>query len=181
MSDANEKLEMTREEVQSQADAAHDTLIETEQARWQEAIDKVVSKVYPNRDGGGCDSGDPLDLTLAEIQQAFNFQQDIITEQAATIERLTKLTRGFCEAHDADCDGCPCCEAVKQADKLAARERQLAGLVRAVWTRYRSDWAIFGEEISRQRADEYMDAQPDIFGTAADRAALLAKYPEDQP
>jgi hypothetical protein len=51
--------------------------------RWQEAIDKVVSKVYPDRDGSGSD-GDALALTLDEIGQAFAHQQeqiDILTAE----------------------------------------------------------------------------------------------------
>ena len=59
--------------------AAH--LIDVEQARWQEAIrgvvlDGVKDIPEPYRpidiDGSGCDSGDPLDLSLAEVQQGLN-------------------------------------------------------------------------------------------------------------
>lgn len=59
--------------------AAH--LIDVEQARWQEAIRGVVLcgvKDIPESfrpidiDGSGCDSGDPLDLSLAEVQQGLN-------------------------------------------------------------------------------------------------------------
>jgi hypothetical protein len=45
--------------------------------RWQEAIDKLVRQVYPDRDGSGSD-GDALALTLAEINQAFNHLREQI-------------------------------------------------------------------------------------------------------
>lgn len=45
--------------------------------RWQDTIrERVITKSgAPDHsiDGAGCDSGDPLDLTLAEIDQGFNF------------------------------------------------------------------------------------------------------------
>jgi hypothetical protein len=41
--------------------------------RWQNAIRELcISECGQNVDGSGCDSGDPLDLTLTEIQLAFN-------------------------------------------------------------------------------------------------------------
>ena len=51
--------------------------VEAEQARWQDAISDlyhaaVPEKLRPTIDGSGCDSGDPLDITLEELQQVFN-------------------------------------------------------------------------------------------------------------
>lgn len=50
--------------------------VEDEARRWQEAIDKVVVEVNPDRDGAGCESGDPLDVTLAELRQTFALLQE---------------------------------------------------------------------------------------------------------
>jgi hypothetical protein len=54
-----------------------DEKLEKELRRWQEAIREAVIKHSgaPDHiiDGGGCDSGDPLDLTLAEIAQGFAY------------------------------------------------------------------------------------------------------------
>jgi hypothetical protein len=45
--------------------------VEAEQARWQTAIyDYLTSICGDSIDGGGCDSGDPLDFTMDEIRQA---------------------------------------------------------------------------------------------------------------
>ena len=42
-----------------------------EQSRWQDAIYQRLRQVAGDAiDGGGCDSGDPLDVTLCEIGQA---------------------------------------------------------------------------------------------------------------
>lgn len=51
---------------------------EDEICRWQDAIRVLLLKHAPkaNIDGGGCDSGDPLDLTLCEISQAFAYFED---------------------------------------------------------------------------------------------------------
>lgn len=46
--------------------------IDAEQARWQEGIDALIYSRYPDRDGSGCDSGDPLDLTMAELHGMVN-------------------------------------------------------------------------------------------------------------
>jgi hypothetical protein len=49
-------------------------------------------------DGAGCDSGDPLDFTKAEISQAFNFFEDQHNEQIAAIRKALDA----CEAHADD-------------------------------------------------------------------------------
>jgi hypothetical protein len=49
-----------------------DKVVDKEQARWQKSIYDLARKhaIAPDDiDGSGCDSGDPLDLTLAEIGQ----------------------------------------------------------------------------------------------------------------
>jgi hypothetical protein len=62
--------------------SAIDTEIDTEQGRWQETIYNLVTKETgqlhppPMIDGAGCDSGDPLDFTLSEIQQAIGAWED---------------------------------------------------------------------------------------------------------
>lgn len=51
-------------------DTSQEGLIDAEQKRWQDAIDELIHRLNPKIevDGSGCDSGDPLDLTLTEIQ-----------------------------------------------------------------------------------------------------------------
>lgn len=49
---------------------------DAEATRWQEAIDKLIAERIPSDvqiDGSGTDSGDPLDLTLDELRQAFDY------------------------------------------------------------------------------------------------------------
>lgn len=43
--------------------------LDNEHARWQVPIYELCKTVLPDVDGGGVDSGDPLDLTLSEISQ----------------------------------------------------------------------------------------------------------------
>lgn len=59
-----------------------ESLTDAEAARWQQAIDKVVLEFDPDRDGSGTDSGDPLDLTLAELRAAFEKLKDSRTPVA---------------------------------------------------------------------------------------------------
>ena len=51
-----------------------------EQARWQDAIRELLIEMSGASDdaidGAGCDSGDPLDLTLTEIRQAFDYKAE---------------------------------------------------------------------------------------------------------
>lgn len=54
---------------------------EAEAKRWQDAIDKVVYAEDDERDGSGCDSGDPLDVCLTEIQGAFNVWHNRLHDQ----------------------------------------------------------------------------------------------------
>ncbi len=52
--------------------------LEAEQGRWQQAIYELVSSLSGSDtiDGAGCDSGDPLDLSLTEIHQAWNVREN---------------------------------------------------------------------------------------------------------
>jgi hypothetical protein len=55
--------------------------LDTELGRWQDAIRDVVidESGAPDGtiDGGGCESGDPLDLSLAEIRLGFAYMRDV--------------------------------------------------------------------------------------------------------
>lgn len=79
------KALVDRTYTQAQLDEA----VAQEQGRWQDAIrDKVITaSQIPNADswvdGGGCDSGDPLDVSLAEIGQVINYFVDQIAEDEA--------------------------------------------------------------------------------------------------
>ena len=86
-------------------------LVVNEQGRWQDAIYKLLCAAVgeENRtliDGAGCDSGDPLDVTLQEISQAINFAsernlQEISREVNSVIEKheteLSELKKLFDE------------------------------------------------------------------------------------
>ncbi len=67
--------------------------VEAEQVRWQERLDKIVRSVDPKGeiDGGGCDSGDPLDLTEAEMCQAFDFLSEQLAAKDKRIAELKEL------------------------------------------------------------------------------------------
>ena len=75
--------------------------IEAEQARWQNAIDEIVAKECPDRDGSGCDSGDPLDVTLTEIRQMINEKDDQQEEQRKSINRLIDNAKVIAAERDA--------------------------------------------------------------------------------
>lgn len=83
-----------------------DTTAEDEQARWQKAIyDLLCSETNSecNIDGGGCDSGDPLDFTLAEISQAlahFKNKLDLISKPQA--DERADACLAFCEGVSGD-------------------------------------------------------------------------------
>lgn len=53
---------------------------QAEQARWQQQIYELLNSLLndPNAqlDGTGCESGDPLDVTLQEITQAFSILEE---------------------------------------------------------------------------------------------------------
>ena len=55
-----------------------------------------------------------------------------IKELQAENGALRRMSRGFCEAHDADCETCPCCEAVNAVVQLAERDATIARLREAL-------------------------------------------------
>lgn len=64
--------------------------VEAEQCRWQERIDATLAKYDTDneRDGSGCDSGDPLDFTDSEICQVLNQQSAALAEARREIQSL---------------------------------------------------------------------------------------------
>lgn len=67
------------------------TELETDYRRWQDAIRDAVIKhsgAFEGKiDGGGCESGDPLDFTLAEIELGFAHLDDTLRERAERAEK----------------------------------------------------------------------------------------------
>lgn len=64
--------------------------VEAEQSRWQDRIYAICQKVLPDVDGAGCESGDPLDVTDAEVSMTIAHLQD----QAGMVEELARALRG---------------------------------------------------------------------------------------
>lgn len=94
-----DKAEQLERELAAQREA-REKAEETEQARWQEAIYDLCCKRCPDAsiDGKGCDSGDPLDFSLAEIGQAL----------CHWIDRAEQAEARLAEAMSAlDAAGCP--------------------------------------------------------------------------
>ena len=90
-------IRATREELQGEIARLESELAalrdaqDKELARWQHDIYNLlcatVGEPYHRIDGGGCDSGDPLDFTMAEIGQALAILRD---EQEALREANTR-------------------------------------------------------------------------------------------
>lgn len=74
MSLAAVRLETVQRRTSERDEARRE--LDKEQSRWQNAIDAIVLQFDPDRDGSGCESGDPLDLTLTEIRGAFGKLED---------------------------------------------------------------------------------------------------------
>ena len=84
---------------------------------WQDEIRGALCAVVPDPhriDGGGCDSGDPLDLTLAEVAQAVNQLTDQADEQIAALTAERDAARRDAEerrlellAERGDAEGAP--------------------------------------------------------------------------
>lgn len=64
---------------------------EEEQGRWQRAIYEECKRVLPDVDGSGCDSGDPLDVTLEEIRACFTHLQE--WREALERDRIIRVLR----------------------------------------------------------------------------------------
>lgn len=116
----------------AEARKRNEDAIEAEQARWQKRLDAQIAEVYPDRDGGGCESGDPLDVTDSELRQAFNYlaevadelrsqlaARDAVIEKAKAIRHLIVGSRGrFCST---ECLGtCPECRAIAEFESALA-------------------------------------------------------------
>lgn len=80
-----------------------------EAGRWQDAIYELCKKVCREWnidegmiDGGGCDSGDPLDLSLSEIKQAIDVVREAAVERAESAEaRVAELERDSARLREA--------------------------------------------------------------------------------
>jgi uncharacterized protein (UPF0335 family) len=94
-----------------------DKLLDEEQARWQDAIYAVlVNRVGDDKlDGKGCDSGDPLDFTLAEIQQAFGVKDDAANGE---VTRLKAELQSLQSSHN------EAVKAVEALKKIASDEKE---------------------------------------------------------
>lgn len=64
-----------------------------EQNRIREAVVKASGAPDNEIDGSGCDSGDPVDLTLSEIAQGFNF----LKARLALLEKVAEAA-GRCRS-----------------------------------------------------------------------------------
>lgn len=103
---------------------SHVCAVEKEQGRWQKAIYELLVKATDDSiDGGGCDSGDPLDFTLAEISQALGILKEK-SESVAPPSLPTQESKGFSYVGECmDCGGswgikdtvagCPSCSITK--------------------------------------------------------------------
>lgn len=70
---------------------------DTELGRWQQAIYELVkecSGADSEIDGAGCDSGDPLDFTLTEIQQGFAHIQNRCYDALCMCGRQNEIAEG---------------------------------------------------------------------------------------
>lgn len=74
--------------------------IEAEQARWQEAIyaECVDTSGHKHLDGSGCDSGDPLDLTVTEVGMAIGYVIDQRDELKADLAAAQQKHAALVEA-----------------------------------------------------------------------------------
>ena len=63
------------------------TITDEEMGRWQDTIYKLACDLAPDAqiDGGGCDSGDPLDLTTDKIAQAFNYWDNLLFDTLKSV------------------------------------------------------------------------------------------------
>lgn len=75
-----------------------DEAVDEEAARWQKRLDEHIVKACPNRDGSGCESGDALDLTEIEMQQAFRAIRDTALEEAAQRILTLGMPAKYCAA-----------------------------------------------------------------------------------
>lgn len=114
--------------------------IDKEQARWQEAINDLCCKLAPeaNIDGGGCDSGDPLDFSLAEIAQAVNYHVNLLSD-AAQIIKDDCPEGGTAQDVLWACEEVAKCDALFRQDdalmQIAEGTDDLVGVISILWNR----------------------------------------------
>lgn len=73
-------LEAALAEEKTSRAAAIEQAVEAEQTRWQDRLDWLHQKY--GVDGSGCDSGDPLDLTDAEVHAAITLFENAVYDCA---------------------------------------------------------------------------------------------------
>lgn len=80
------EYESTWEEIQRRMEDKP-TIMDEEMGRWQDEIYKLCCSLAPDAqiDGGGCDSGDPLDLTTDEIAQAFAYWDNLLFDTLESV------------------------------------------------------------------------------------------------
>ncbi len=90
--------------------------LETEQARWQQAIANKIAEFVPDVCADGCDMGDPLDWSLAEIGIAL--QTALETNQQASDPDLRQLDNTLSDYDRVDCRYQHTSEELKLVTKL---------------------------------------------------------------
>jgi len=95
------EFEPTWEEIQRRMEG-RPTIMDEELGRWQKAIYDMICDRAPdaNIDGGGCDSGNPLDLTLAEIGQGFTYWDNLLFDTMEAVSHSYVGTPTFKAAAD---------------------------------------------------------------------------------
>jgi hypothetical protein len=100
-SEAFQTLRRERDEARV---ALADGITRETQERIQRAVARAAGVPVEQIDGSGCDSGDPVDLTLADIAAGFRVVDDRLSAVRAAGEALQ---RGACLGCNADdCDDC---------------------------------------------------------------------------
>lgn len=79
--------------------AEKEEAVEKEQARWQDELDKLFAHLVPDAqiDGGGCDSGDPMDFSMSEISQALVYVIDQRDAAIAQRDQALAVAKGLGE------------------------------------------------------------------------------------
>lgn len=126
-----------RAEAEAQGVRRGEAELEKEQGRWQEAIYNLICERCPEVqiDGKGCDSGDPLDFTLAEIGQALAYWQDKHDESVSvSFKRAAEIA----EQSEACCG---------EGDRIAK-----AITAEIEWVKVEQNLSAIGRHIDAQRA-----------------------------
>lgn len=99
METAAAEIKKLRKEV------SDEVALDKEIGRWQQEIYELCCKLVTvdgeeqtNIDGNGCDSGDPLDLTLDEISQAANYWQERCHDMKEALKPLVENLRSMSAA-----------------------------------------------------------------------------------